>query len=100
MKKPKIFANKIEKNINNNREIFDSSKDNLEITKPEIIEDLSVIDKIQNLLNEPGYIFNKEVTIKTTDKEYITHIATIVNNHVITLDNDIINIDDILNIKY
>ena len=101
MKKPKVFANRIDKNINNNQTVFDSSKDDFEI-----IEDLklegneSVIDKIKNLLNDKGYIFNKDVTIKTQDKKYNTHIATIVNNHIITLDNDIINIDDIIDIKY
>ena len=61
-----------------------------------IIDDnLSVYEKIDNLLKRNGYIFNVDVKIITSKKEYDTKIAGKVNNHLITLDNDIINIHDI-----
>ena len=62
--------------------------------------DISVVDKITRLLNRNGYIFNVKVLIKTKDTEYNTHIASVINNHIITLDNDIINIDDVIDIVY
>lgn len=110
-KKPKIFENKIDKKISNNKEVFDSSKDDIEIINQEsnlkgnsrsnnYDKDTNIIDKITRLLNTNGYIFNVNVLIKTKDGEYNTHIASVINNHIITLDNDIINLDDVIDIKY
>jgi len=110
MKKPKVFENQIDKKINNNKEVFDSTKEVLEIinsnngnrniSNTKENENISVLDKITQLLNTSGYIFNVDVLIKTKDNEYNTHIASVINNHIITLDNDIINIDDVIDIKY
>ena len=110
VKKPKVFENQIDKNIRNNKEVFDSSKDEIEIIDTiteknsnnvnEVNNNLSIVDKITQLLNRNGYIFNVKVSIKTKDSEYNTHIASVINNHIITLDNDIINIDDIIDINY
>lgn len=111
VKKPKIFENNIDKKINNNKEVFDSTKEVLEIinSKNEKMlnnnldnrnNDISIVDKITQLLNTNGYIFNIDVLIKTKDNEYNTHIASVINNHIITLDNDIINIDDVIDIKF
>ena len=108
-KKPKVFANEINKNIRNNKVIYDSSKnDNVILEKLELIKQKKesvnnsnkTLDKIKDLLDREGYIFNVDVLIKTNNKEYQTHIASVINNHIITLDNDIINIDDVIDIKY
>ena len=111
-KKPKVFANVINKNIRNNKTVYDSANDDSIILERNdslvIVGDANnsnnnennVLDKIKELLDREGYIFNVEVLIKTSNKEYKTHIASIINNHIITLDNDIINIDDISDIKY
>ena len=109
IKKPKIFENQIDKKINNNKEVFDSTKEILEIINSDrksinggIINnnDISVLDKITQLINTNGYIFNIGVLIKTKDNQYNTHIASVINNHIITLDNDIINIEDIIDIEF
>ena len=115
MKKPKVFANPIEKRLYNNQEVFDSETniesnniDGLRNTNNQsnylyIEEDdyrnLSIVDKIEKLLNRNGYIFNVDVVIKTNDRVYETKIAGKVNNHLITLDNDIINISDIIDLE-
>lgn len=115
--RPKVYANKIEKKINNNQSVYDSSKNNeLEIVtndnfeKNEIKKNINNVDsiisnklissKISDLLNTEGYIFNIDVVIKTKEKDYHTHIASVINNHIITLDNDIINLDDVIDIEY
>lgn len=110
MKKPKVFANPIDKKINNNREFFDSERNvvdfdinnsynqNLYIEENDY-RNLKVIEKIEKLLNRNGYIFNVDVVIKTSDKNYHTKIAGKINNHLITLDNDVINIDDIIDLE-
>lgn len=107
-KKPKVFENQIDKKINNNKVVFDSTKEVLEIInsnkekkiKNEDNRNIPIVDKITKLLNTNGYIFNIDVLIKTKDNEYNTHIASVINNHIITLDNDIINIDDVIDIIF
>ena len=56
-----------------------------------------VIDFI-NGLSHNGYVFNKRVVIVTKNKTYETRIAGKIGSRIITLDNDSINIDDIINI--
>jgi len=109
MKKPKVYANPIDKKIRNNQEFFESDKIeeiNLDRNEPNYLyneeedyKNLTVIEKIDKLLNRNGYIFNVDVFIITKEKKYNTKIAGKVNNHIITLDNDIININDIIELE-
>ena len=55
-------------------------------------------EKIMKLINRNGYIFNVDVDITTDDNKYHTRIAGIVNNHLITLDRNIIDIRDVKDI--
>ena len=96
MKKEKIFINKIEKKLHNNQKISEIKNENIDIVKDNEIID--VTDKINKLFNTNGYLFNIKVRIITNHKEYHTKIAGKINNHLITMDNDIINIDDIKDI--
>ena len=98
MKKPKVYANPIDKKIKNNQELFDSElyidNQSLELRSKKFNEtndykNLTVLEKIEKLLNRNGYIFNVDVSIITKEKKYNTKIAGKVNNHIITLDNDI-----------
>lgn len=108
MKKPKVYANPIDKKIKNNQELFDSElyidNQSLELRSKTFNEtddykNLTVLEKIEKLLNRNGYIFNVDVSIITKEKKYNTKIAGKVNNHLITLDNDIININDIIELE-
>ena len=100
MKKNKVFHNKLDKDIGNNQKsfsIFDDKKKNIkdDVT---LNDDLTVKEKIEKLFNRNGYVFNVLVEIVTSKKIYHTKIAGKVNNHLITLDNDIICINDIRDI--
>ena len=100
--KNKIFANKINKKIGNNQEVYDISDITKEQVKKNEFKDsddnLTVNEKIDKLFKRNGYIFNVDVKIITTKHEFNTKIAGKMNNHLITLDNDIINISDIKDI--
>lgn len=100
--KNKIFANKINKKIGNNQEVYDISDITKEQVKKSEFKDsddnLTVNEKIDKLFKRNGYIFNVDVKIITTKRELNTKIAGKMNNHLITLDNDIINISDIKDI--
>lgn len=95
MVKNKIFVNKINKKVGNNQLYSDVS---LEKENEIIEEKLTVKDKIDNLLKRNGYIFNVDVEIITNDERFNTKIAAVVNNHVITLDNNVIDINSIKDI--
>lgn len=97
MNKEKIFVNN-SKTINNNQKycnVNEFVEDNKQINN-----NLSVNEKIEKLFNKIGYVFNTNVKIITDNKVYQTKIAGKVNNHLITLDNDVIDISTIKDIIY
>ena len=106
MKKlPKIYQNELKK-VKNNKEVFDSLKENSSREFKEIVEEreyvldnLSVKEKIRNLIKQNNYIFNTKVILVFTDHEMECEIAGVVNNHIITMDNKIIKIDLLQDIK-
>lgn len=107
MKKlPKIDKFDISKK-NNNKMIFDSTKakeENFiekEVSKDEIkfSKELTVKEKIKELINQNSYIFNKKVILVFLDHEETCQIAGVVNNHIITMDNKIISVDSLKDIK-
>ena len=100
MKKlPKIFHNELTSKLNNNKKIYNSLDDNKEI-KIENKKELSVREKVKNLIKDNNYIFNKKVILVFDNLEKETYIAGVVNNHIITMENEIIKIDDLKDIKY
>ncbi len=88
------------KNINVNKNNQKSCEVEEKVINEDAVVDISVDAKIDKLFNTNGYVFSKNVEIVTNDKVYNTTIAGKVNNHIITLDNDIIKISDIKDIKY
>jgi len=107
MKKlPKIYQNEI-KNVKNNKEVFDSLKTEIasslkkesKVIKDDSFNKLSVKEKILTLINQKSYIFNTKVVLIFQDYEKECQIAGVVNNHLITMDNQIIKIADLKDIK-
>ena len=103
MKKlPKVYQNELNNNIHNNKKVFDSLKEN-SINKKKIIKSTkkqSIKEKIKDLINQNKYIFNMETVLVFSDHEEVTNIAGIVNNHIITMDNRIIKIDELKDIYF
>ena len=111
MKKlPKIFHQELSLKTNNNKKIYNSLEDNSSLIdnkeneKNKLKENLhnlkTVKEKIKELINGNDYIFNKEVTLIFEDSSQVCHIAGVVNNHIITMDNEIIKIDNLKDIEY
>lgn len=108
MKKlPSIFQNDLINPIKNNKKVYDSLNDKKDdvIEKKEIFSKndkkiLTVKEKIKDLINKNNYIFNTKVILVFESGERECNIAGIVNNHIITMDNEIIKIDDLKDIKY
>ena len=82
---PKVFANKIDKKLENNTTYFKTSSED---------------QKIKEIFASPRYVYKAEVEITFADKKIIKKIIGQSNGNLITLDNELIKISDILDIKF
>lgn len=109
-KLPKVFANKIEKEIENNEKIYisnkktESDKENKserekEKTKKNINQEKTINQKIKEIFNTKKYIYKIPVKIETKTNTQTTKIIGKNKNSIITIDNQLIKIEDIINIE-
>ncbi len=92
-KKPKVFANKINKKINNNETCFKSNGEIVSFPKGDINK------KIRDIFNSSSYLYRANVVITFKNGEVTKKIIGKNNNQLITIDNELIPIDDILDIR-
>ena len=95
-KKPELFINKIDRNIKNNDRVYYSSGDNQIL---QANNSLNLISKINNIFSSPDYVYKAEVKIKLKDKTVVKKIVGRSKSHLITMDNELITISDILDIE-
>lgn len=94
MKKlPKIYQNSIRKTINNNKTVCYLKNENTPY------QTNNIEDTLDAIFNGMGYAYNIPVTLTTKYKTYNTSLITKTKNNVVTLDNDIIPLVDIIDIK-
>lgn len=112
-KLPGVYASKIEKKINNNEAIHytnsdetndkkvkkDNKKENKTKNKVELPKK-GINDKINDIFNSTEYIYKADVEIKTKDDTIIKRIIGRNNHNLITIDNELIPIDKIEDIKF
>ena len=100
MKKlPSIFQNDINKKMNNNEEIYYSFENKEETRNTEVIQGKNVLQKINSLFNSSNYIYKIDVEIKLKDKTINEKIIGKNKTHLITMNNELISISDIQDIK-
>ena len=90
-KLPKVYENPINKNFNNTQSLYRSSiinKSNKDINK--------IID---NMLRSNDYIAKKRVKITLSNDILVVDMIGKSNNNILTIDNKLININDILDIE-
>ena len=100
MKKlPKIYQNEINKSIKNNKTVFRFKNEDSTYR----IEQNDSNDKITETLTEIfkgiGYSYNIPVSIKTKAKTYKTSLVAKNSNDIVTIDNEIIPIKEIISIE-
>lgn len=95
-KLPNLFQNKIDKKLNNNETYFISNKAE---NKRAIFSKNDIEKKINNIFTSSNYIYrvNTIISLKTGDVE--KKIIGKNKNALITLDNELIPIDEILDIR-
>ena len=92
--KPSIFKPNISNKINNNKKVYYSFIEESN-SIPNQKHKIEPVDKLKELMNKDGYIFNKKVIINTDHNTYDTRIAGTINDKIITIDGKSIYIKDI-----
>lgn len=93
---PEVFHNKINKKFDNNRSIFYSNNVHNEEKN---IDTRTVLQKINEIFSSPNYVYKANVEITLKDKKIKKRIIGRNKNYIITMDNDLIPINDIVDIK-
>lgn len=96
MNLPKVYQNRNIGNINNDQELFYSAKDEKKYNHKNKID---IAEKINNLFKSNKFIYKINVHIITNTQEMDTTIIGKVNNSLITIDNNLIPIKDIIDIN-
>lgn len=108
-KLPGVFANKIEKELNNNEKVFCSFNNNVgdrsinqeqKVGNTTYKQGLNINQKINNIFNSPRYVYKAEVNITTRDGLITRKIIGQNSTHLITIDNELIPISDIKDIDF
>lgn len=104
-KLPELYINKITKKITNNDKIFYSVFNGT--AQNNNYDDISrggtegVKEKIDQMFDSPNYVYKMSATITLKDQS-TTHkdIIGMMNNKLITIDEELIDIDDIRDIRF
>ncbi len=101
---PKVYVNKIDKEFKNNEKVVYNKSNYVEpVNRVENLKkELSgnINQKIKKIFNDPNYIYKADVIITLKDKEIKKRIIGKSGNFIITYDNELISISDIVDIKY
>ncbi len=96
-KLPKIFAGEVN-NMGNNEKIYYSA-DSDDQRNVEKHEEKNINQKINEIFNSNNYIYKADVEIKLKDKDINKRIVGRNSTHLITIDNELIPISDIIDIE-
>ena len=93
---PKVFHNKIDKKFDNNRSVFYS---NNTYEEDRSVDTRTILQKINEIFSSPNYVYKANVEIALKDKKVTKRIIGRNKNYIITMDNDLIPISDIVDIR-
>ena len=93
---PKVFANKIEKKLNNSQDIF--YEDNFR-SNGGLRDARTLNKKIADIFDSSNFVYKSNVKITTRDKVISKIIVGRRGNYLLTMDNEAISIDEIVDIN-
>lgn len=109
---PGVFKNPIEHEVKNNKEVFymskeqeidsevrDSSFQSMEEKYKEKLIGNDIPRKINDIFSSPKYVYKADVEIKLKDGIVVKKIIGKNRNALITIDNELIQIDEIEDIR-
>ena len=95
---PKVFQNNVDKDFKNNDNVFYSSNNNQK-NESVLKDNRTITQKINEIFSSPNYIYKSNVEITLKDKKILKKIIGRNKNYLITMDNNLIPINDIVDIK-
>lgn len=102
-KLPGVFANNISDSAAHNREVSYSDKEEVRKenkTNQKLPDNLNINQKINAIFNAPRYVYKADVNIKLKDEVIKRRIIGRNSIHIITIDNELIPISDIVDIEF
>jgi len=99
--KENLFVNKYDKEFKNNNTVFYSKNPEYREQKEhyEVREVVDVRKKLNEIFNAPDFVYKADVLIFLKDKKVEKTIIAKNASSIITLDNETIRINDIVDIK-
>ena len=97
---PKVFANKVDSDGNNEKVYHSTDKaidDKKEVYK--FTFEKNINQKINDIFNSSSYVYKADVLIKLKDETVSKKIVGRNSTHLITMDNELIPISDITDIE-
>lgn len=108
-KLPKVYANKIDKDVKNNKRVYYSSFDEkkedvrsattVDINRPNL-DGKTVPQKLYAIFHGPNYVYKADVTLRIKGRNINKKIIGYNAQNIITVDNDVIPIADIEDIYF
>jgi len=98
-KLPGVFQNKINKKINNNESVFYGRKSEIEMDRKDRVIGKNINQKISDIFNSIKYVYKIDVLITTKDGKEVKTLIGKNYNSLITIDNEIIPISNIIDIE-
>ena len=100
-KLPKVFANKIDKELKNNETVYYNKNEERKIEeKDPLTSILTVNQKINQIFSSARYVYKADVVITTKNGKMNKRIIGRNRNELITMDNEVINVNDIIDIEF
>ena len=102
---PKVFANSIDKKLNNNESIYYEKSDKQVIEKEEpkkslLSDSFNINQKINKIFGSSRYVYKADVDITLKNGKVSKKVIGRNKNELITMDNELIKISDILDIDF
>lgn len=105
-KLPKIFANTPNKKFNNNERVYYSNEARDKTSEPKnknvdnFSQEKNIYQKLNEIFSSEKYVYKAEVEIKMKTGTIKTKVIGQNRTHLITMDNQLIPITDIEDIKF
>ena len=97
---PRVFANKIEKEVLNNKNYSYSKNEEESLIRKTNSPKVNINQKINNIFSSPKYVYKAVVDIKTNNGILKKQIVGKNDGNLITIDNEVIPISSIIDIDF
>lgn len=99
-KLPKVFANKIDKPFKNNETVYYDRNEEKKEEPIKINSALTINQKINQIFGSSRYVYKADVVITTKNGAFNKKIIGRNRHELITMDNEVIPINEILDIAF